>query len=733
MTLPLSRRRLLRAGGALALAFHLPGIARGDEPRLPGSLARTPELNAWIRIGDDGTVTLLTGKVELGQGVLTALGQICAEELDVALDRVRIVSGDTAVTPNEGTTAGSLSMPMAGTAVRQASAEVRHILLARAALALGAPAASLTVDLGTVRAPHGPETTYAALAADAGLDRAASGTARPKPPAQYRIVGTPAPRRDLLPKLTGGAAYVHDLRLDGMAHGRVVRPRRHGAKLAAVDTAAVEAMPGVAKVVRNGNFLGVIAAEEEQAIAAAKALAERAQWSGGATLPGHAGIYDWLQRAPSETIPVKTQARADARPVARRFEATFRRPYTMHGAIGPSAAVAHMKEGTLTVYTHSQSVFETRDAIAELLQLDRAKVRLRHVEGSGCYGHNGADDAAADAALLAMALPGHPVRLQWMREDEHGNEPLGPAMVVKIAAGVGEDGGVLDWTLDLWSTSHTTRPSGRAGNLLAGLEVEPAFQGPRPRNGGAPNYAADRNAIALYDFPGQSVTTHFVAEMPLRSSALRALGAYANVFAIESFVDELAHAAGADPIAYRLRHLGDARARAVIAAAADRFGWASWRKGDGRGRGFAFARYKNLAAYAAVALEAAVDRASGEVRVVRAVGAIEAGQIVNPAGLANQMEGGMLQSISWTLKEEVRFDSETVQSRGWPDYPILTFPEAPEVEIVTLNRPGAPFLGAGEAAAGPTAAAVANAVFDATGKRVRDLPLNPERIKQALR
>jgi CO/xanthine dehydrogenase Mo-binding subunit len=730
----LSRRSLLKAGGAIALSFDLLGPAAGQTPpRLPGSLQTNRRLGAWLAINADGTVTLMTGKVELGQGILTALSQICAEELDVALARIRVISGDTGVTPNEGVTAGSFSMPNAGTAVQYASAEVRQILVNMAAQALGAEPGALTVEDGTVRAPGGRGTTYWALSGGRAIMQEATAGVRPKDPARYRVVGAPVPRLDLPAKLTGRPAFVQDLRPDGMAHGRVVRPPRYRARLAAVDGAAVEAMPGVLKVVRNGSFLGVIATREEQAIAAADALRAHARWEGGGTsLPGYDGVYDWLRAQPAKDLPIKADNRSDTRNVARRIEATYRRPYQMHASIGPSAALGVFADGALTIDTHSQSVFETRAAIARLVNLTPDKVRLRHVDGSGCYGHNGADDVAADVALLAMALPGRPVRLQWMRDDEHAWEPYGSAMLVNVKAGLAQDGAILDWDYELWSTAHSTRPGGNPGNLLAGHYVDPAFAQPVPGNGGAPNYAADRNAIALYDFPGHRVTTHFIEAMPVRVSALRGLGAYANVFAIESFMDELAFAANADPVAYRLRHMRDPRARAVIEAAAERFGWSGFARTGRNGRGFAFARYKNTAAYTAVAVEVYVDRDTGAVQVLRAVAANDSGQIVNPDGIANQIEGGIVQSISWTLKEQVRFDQEKILTRDWASYPILTFSEAPEIDIVQINRPGQPFLGTGEASQGPTGAAVANAIFDARGVRLRDLPLTPAKVKAAL-
>jgi CO/xanthine dehydrogenase Mo-binding subunit len=406
----------------------------------------------------------------------------------------------------------------------------------------------------------------------------------------------------------------------------------------------------------------------------------------------------------------------------------------MHASIGTSAAIATLgADGVMLIQTHSQSVFETALAISKMLGMAPDKVRCQHLQGAGCYGHNLADDAAADAALLAAAVPGKTVRLQYTRAQEHLWEPYGSAMVIQTQAGLDEQGNVLDWDLQLWSTPHGTRPSGEPGNLLSARYLAKPFAMPLPVNAGGPNYAADRNAIALYDFPGHQVLTHFITEMPLRASSTRGLGAYANVFAIESFIDELAFAAQVDPVAYRLRYLKDERARDALVKAAEKFGWATWRKTEGRGRGIGFARYKNIAGYCAVAMEVEVNRQTGRIRVIRAVASSDTGQVVNPDGVMNQIEGGMIQSLSWSLKEEVKFDDTKVLSNDWSSYPILTFSEVPPIEVVLIDRPGAPFLGTGEASQGPTSAALANAVFDATGVRFRRLPLTPERVKEGLK
>ena len=738
-----SRRRFLKRSGFLALGFTIPLLdvhsqqtASADKPRLPGDLQVNRTLSAWIRIqSEDQSVLLMVGKVELGQGILTAVVQVCADELDVEMARVKVVSGDTALVPNEGTTAGSFSMPNCATAVRQAAAEVRAILLGLAQVRLGQPSSGLSVRDGLVQTVSGATISYWDLLVGESLQREATGRVKTKPIGEHRLVGRSVHRLDLTPKILGQAMFVQELRPKGMVFGHIVRPPTYGARLIAADTAAITRMPGVIKVLRDGSFLGVIAIREGQAQAAALALQQTCQWQVPRELPGTDGMADWLLKTkPDRIIETKKQVRSTPGQVTRTVEASYYRPYHMHASIGTSAALATLgADGVLTVQTHSQSVFETGEAIAKMLGMPLARVRMQHVQGSGCYGHNMADDAAADAALLAVAVPGTPVRLQYTREQEHLWEPYGSAMLIKTRAGLDAQGNVLDWDLTIWSTPHGTRPGGQPGNLLSARYLEKPFSIPKPQNGGAPNFAADRNGIALYDFPGHNVLTHFITEMPLRVSSTRGLGAYANVFAIESFMDELAHSVGADPVAYRLRFLKDERARDAIVRAAEKFGWSQWQKSPGRGRGIGFAKYKNIAGYCAVALEVEVNRQSGRIRVLRAVASADSGHIVNPDGVSNQIEGGLIQSLSWTLKEEVQMDDTQVLSQDWSSYPILTFSEVPPVEVVLIDRPGQPFLGTGEASQGPTGAALANAVFDATGVRFRRLPLTPDRVLQGLR
>lgn len=734
---PMNRRQLLQSTGYLALSFTIPASlahAADKVAKLPGDLADNPMLSAWLRVNADKSITLLIGKVELGQGSLTAMGQLCADELVVDYSRLKVISGDTAVSPNEGTTSGSQTMSHGGTAVRQASAEVREILLGLAAAKLGQPADSMKVKDGTITAANGKTVTYWELVTGKELEREATGKATLLPAAERRYIGKSYPRVDIPAKMTGAPIFLQDMKPQGTLFGAIVRPPTYKATLTGVDLKPIEAMPGVVKVVRNGSFLGVVATREDQAASASVALGKAAKWNVESALPGSDGIFDWLTSTKSNATTWLDKARNDGAQPAKTVEATYLRPYQMHGSIGTSTAIAQLgSDGTMTVHTHSQNVFGLAGAIAELLGMDKSEVRCIHVQGSGCYGHNMADDAGADAALLAAAVPGKPVKLQYTRAQEHQWEPYGPAMVVKTKATVDAQGNVLDWALDVWSTSHATRPGGKAGNLLSGKYLEKPFVQPTPKEIGPPTYGAARNAIALYDFSGHKVVSHFITEMPLRVSSTRSLGSYPNLFAIESFIDELARAAKVDPLEYRLRYLKDERARTVLARCAEKFGWSSYEKKTNRGHGIAFGRYKNLAAYLAVAIEVEVTPRNGRIRVLRAVGADDSGEIVNPNGIVNQVEGGIIQSLSWTLKEEVKFDKTSVLSRDWASYPILTFAEIPQIDVVLVERPGEAFLGTGEAPTGPTAAALANAVFDASGARLRQIPFTPDRVREALK
>jgi CO/xanthine dehydrogenase Mo-binding subunit len=502
--------------------------------------------------------------------------------------------------------------------------------------------------------------------------------------------------------------------------------------LVSVDISGIQKMPGIVSVVRDGNFLAVVTEGEFQAVKAMRALAAAAQWEERATLPDQSDLPSSLRSLEREVGTVAEHGTLVPLPGARAFRAKFTRPYQMHGSIGPSCAVALLDDKGLTIWSHTQGVYPDREAISEFLGMPSEQVRIIHAEGAGCYGHNGADDAAADAALIARAVPGRPVRVQWMREQEHAWEPYGPAMLMEVEAALDQNGRITNWNYDLWSNTHSTRPGG-AGALLAARHVADSFAPEPAKLKITPSGNGDRNSDPLYTFPNKRILWHFLPDMPIRVSALRALGAYANVFALESFMDDLAIEAGADPVEFRLHHLDDPRARTVVEQAADRFGWSDAQLPAGQGRGFAFARYKNHAAHLALALAVEVDRDTGRVRVARAVAAIDSGEIVNPDGIRNQTEGGIIQAMSWTLYEQVSFDDTRITSIDWASYPILRFASVPDsVEVHVIERPGEPFLGTGEAAQGPTVAAIRNAIRDATGIKLYDLPFTRDRIRGAI-
>jgi CO/xanthine dehydrogenase Mo-binding subunit len=733
MTAGLSRRAFLGGAGALVVGFTLPAPLRAQVGTPPAKAGLYSGVDAWLAVAPDGGVTLFTGKVELGTGVSTALAQLVAEELDVPVSRVTVVQGDTERTPDQGQTVGSKTLQVGGPPIRQAAAEARQALLALAGARLGAPPDRLTVNDGVVSVvgDASRRVTYADIVGGRRFNRTIGTAAAPKTPDRHRVVGVSVPRTDIPGKVTGRHRYLQDVRLPGMLHGRVVRPASVGAVLRRVDEASVARVPGLVKVVVRDNFVGVVAEREEQAIEAAHAL--KVEWTPGPALPDASSLHRRIREAKTTDRVLKSVGDVEAALAAsaKTLHATYEWPLQMHASIGPSCAVADVRGAEATIWSASQGVFLLRDAIGQLLGLAPDKIRVVFVEAAGCYGHNGADDAAADAALLSQAA-GKPVRVQWMRHDEHGWEPKGPAMVMEVRGGLDARGGVGAWDYGVWTPTHSTRPAGQAGNTLAGQLI-----GRTARNGFT---GGDRNAQSTYVFPHQRVAVHWLDALPLRVSALRGLGGPQNTFANESFIDELAAAAGADPVEYRLRHLEDPRAVAVLEAAAKAAGWQAGPAGRRRtngpiatGRGVAYAQYESKDAYVAMVADVEVTRATGAVRVTDVFVAHDCGQIVNPDGVRNQIEGNVIQTISRTLKEAVAFDRGGVTSLDWGSYPILTFPEVPErIEIVLIDRPHEPSLGAGEPAACPVPAAIANALFDATGARLRTVPFTADRVRAAL-
>jgi len=693
----------------------------------------TNQLDDWIRIETDGTITAFSGKVELGQGVRTALAQIVAEELDVPFERVHMIMGDTSLTPDEGYTAGSMTIMSSGEALRQAAAEAKKVMLEMASDHLDATIVELIINDGVILVQGRPERSisYTELMGGKPFNCEVSYTAPLKAPRDYRVVGTSVPRVDIPSKFTGQQSFIQDMQLPGMLHARLVRPPSSAAQLVSIDESSIKDVPGIVKIVQKGNFVGVITEREEQSVLAAQRL--KVEWSEKPFLPPMAELYSHLRSLPTEDTVVRDDG--DVEQViahsARQIRAEYHQPYHAHASIGPSCALADVQPEQATVWSSAAGPYPLRSVLAQLIGMPEDKLRVIHVEGAGSYGQNGSDDAAADAAVLSQAV-GRPVRLQWTRQDEFVWEPKAPSMVMEVSAGLDDQGNVTAWDYHVWSPSHVARARFAAQLVAAQLINRQPFPA------GRFSFGAERNAPTNYTFPKQRVTVHYLATTPLRSSAFRSLGGAENTFANESFVDELAIAAGADPLEFRLRYLDDPRALDVLHAAAEKAGWErrpTPKKGGTtalEGRGLAFARYENEEALVACIAEVQVDPESGLVSAKRVVVAHDCGLIINPDGLKNQIEGNIIQSLSRVLKEEVKFDEYRIQSVDWDTYPILKFSEVPEVEIVLINRPDEPALGAGEPSMVTTSAAVANAIFDATGVRLRQIPFTPERVRAAL-
>ncbi len=698
---------------------------------LPVSLRANPRLDRWLSVSPEGYVTLSPGKVEIGQGILTALVQICADELDIAPERVRLLPAGTAVSPNEGVTSGSLSVSDCGQSVRLVAAQARCLFLAEAARRFSVAAEALSVEDGVIAGPGNLATSYWELAGSISLACEADPAIAPKRPGQRRIAGHSTPRIDIPAKVFATRPFIHDLVLPGMLHGRVLRPPRPGAVLEELDEARVAGLPGLRATVRDGSFLGVVCESEAQADAALARLASAARWSGGFALPDPHDLPGWLKSQPAEASVVDMRGEGAPPSAVRTMTRSYEKQFLAHASLAPSCAIAHWGEGVLQVLTHSQGVFNLRADLALVFGVDADAIRVTHAEGAGCYGHNGADDVALDAAILARAVGGHPVRVRWSRADELACSPFGAGMAIEISADLDDGGGLLDWRHTIWSNGYVGRP-GRAASpaLLASFDLETPFplyiaQDPPLAGGGG----AQRNAVPLYDFPRWTIAKNRVTEMPLRTSSMRALGAFGNVFAIESFMDELALDAGEDPLAFRLRHLPEPRARAVLERAAAMADWGRAMVFEGRGRGLALARYKNTGAWCAVVAEIDVEE---QPRATQLWIAVDVGEAINPDGVVNQIEGGAIQAVSWTLKEEVAFTQAAVTSASWESYPILRFSEVPAVSVEIMPGAEHPPLGAGEAAQGPTAAALANAIHNALGVRVRRMPITRERIIAAM-
>ncbi|ABL83955.1 MULTISPECIES: molybdopterin cofactor-binding domain-containing protein [unclassified Nocardioides] len=663
---------------------------------LPAHVVTNPRLGAWITVPPDAAqVQVHVGKVELGQGIVTALAQIAADALALPLSRIRMVPADTTHGPDQGLTAGSLSVSQTGPALRHVGAAVRA-LADPSTEGYVARIAALDPDTDLRVAPTADSVTSAA-------------------------VGCSTPRLDLPDKVLGRPRYLADLRPEGLLHGRVLRPPSVGARLVGLDPDWKA--PGV-ELVRDGSFLGVVGEREVDVDRALEQLGRDCRWDEQDLLPDEDDLPAWLRTGPHEEIPLLDEGG----PESAALTASYSRPFLVHASIAPSVGLAQWTDGVVRVWSHSQGIHPLRAAIAQALALDPAAVEVEHVENAGCYGHNAADDAAFDAVLLARAVPGRPVLARWTRPDELTWAPLSSAMTATVSAGLTE-GRITGWSYDVWSQGHTSRPGFRSTpGLLAGASLATPVPLPPPSDPPlATGGGTTRNAVPLYDVGPRRIAGHRKAETPLRTSAMRALGSYLNVFAIESFIDELAEAAGADPVEFRLAHLSDPRATHVVAAAAELAGWSEPLPED-VGRGLGFARYKDKGAYCAVVAEVT---AASTVEVRRLTVVADLGLVVNPDGARNQLEGGATQATSWTTTERVRFDRRRITSDDWESYPILRFAQAPAIDV-HLVESTAPSVGSGEAAQGPTAAAIANAVHRAIGVRVRDLPLDAEAIVRAI-
>ena len=729
----LSRRGLLKAGGALVVSFALDAAWSGraqTAATLKADLGKTVDANevdGFLAVHADGSITVYSGKVDLGTGLRIAMRQMVAEELEIPVDRIALVEGDTALTPDQGPTAGSSGIQRGGVQIRRAAATARQALLGLAAEWLKAPPESLVIENGVVRGKTGGKRVkFGDLIGGKQLALKLDAKAPLKEPAGYTVVGKPLPRPDLPAKVTARHIYMHDFKLTGMLHGRVVHPPAIGAKLDSVDEASLPGIPGV-KVVRIQDFLGVVSEDEWAAVRASREL--RASWSGGGGLPGSDGLQRAIRESAvegDETVLHRGDAAQALSSATKKVSATYFWPPQSHASLGPSCAVADVRAEEATIWTASQATHKYWPHFAKILGLAPEKVRLVYLDGAGCYGMNGHEDAAADAAILSRAT-GKPVRVQWMREDEHGWDPKGPPQLLELSASLDDSGKIAAWSAEMWIPRATK-----------GLEniplLSPAAAGlPQPQ--GIGTGLITQNADPSYAVPNVRVVAHWLKDTPLRPSSLRSPGKPANTFAVESLVDELAVAAGADPLAFRLQGLDDPRGIAVLKRVGEIMKWqprSGSSGGSGTGRGIAYIHYKHAENYVAMGMDVSVDRASGGVHVTRVVCAHDCGLVINPDAVKNQVEGCILQTLSRALYEEVAFDSDRVTSVDWSSYPILKFPEMPEVIVDLIDHPELPPVGAGEAASAPVAAALANAIYDAVGVRLRRVPMTPERVKQAL-
>ena len=733
-----TRRQFLQNTGRLLVALpFLPACKNELTPaseaiaweavvleKLPGSLRRTPQINAWLEVLEDGRVRVFSGKVELGQGIRNAIRQVAAEELCMDLDRIEVLLAETGVTPNEGYTAGSGSIQNSAMAVRYAAAAAREELLALAAAQMEVPVADLRIQNGYISSKGlgGKDISFHELLAGQQIEAEVPLDIRLKPKSAYQFVGKSIPRADLPNMVQGKPMFIHDLRFPGMLHARVLRPKNYQSTLLKFDEGGFRSKAkGILQVVRDGNFLAILTTTEYEAETGVKLLDKYTNWSKPAIFPTQEELPAHLKEIAdspkvehgTEDIPKKSANKTS--------QASFFKPYTMHAALGPACAIAQYDGEILHIWSHSQGIYPMRAGFANMLQLAEEKIHVISSPGAGCYGHTVADDAAADAAILAMAVPGKHIRVRWSRADEHRWEPYGSAMLMELEASLDADGKINYWKSDIWTDSHSTRPNKNAATLLPARHLAKPFKMTSRGylKGGV------RNADPYYSIPSMQVVAHYF-DGPLRVSSLRSLGAFANIFAIESFMDELAMKAGSDPITFRLSHLEDERAKDVVNGVKDMTKDVQIK--DGEGLGYAFCRYKNYAAYCAMAVLVSVDKPNNRINIQKCWAAVDVGEIINPDGVKNQVEGAIVQAIGWTLSEAVTFDKYEITSTDWISYSSTNFSMSPKtIEVQLIDRADQPAMGGGEAGTPPVAAAICNAVFRACGKRILKLPVQLNR------
>jgi CO/xanthine dehydrogenase Mo-binding subunit len=734
MNIQISRREALLGSGALVVSFSLTGALEQAVAQNGAKPLALTEVDSFLAIDQSGKVIVYSGKVELGTGVYTALQQIVADEIDVPMSRIEMIQGDTLLTPNQGPTWGSVTIQVGGMQLRQAAAAARQALMAEAAKKLGTD--QLAVAEGVISG-GGKKVTYAQLIGgkNFSIKLDPKNPVTTKDPKDYKIVGKPIARLDIPQKVTGKFTFMQDFRVPGMLHGRVVRPPAIGAKLQSVDERSIKDIPGIIKVVREGDFLGVVAKNEWAAILGARALT--AEWSHSETLPDSAKLWDYVRATKvvkdQVTSQVGNTTAAMGKEGARTIKATYDFAIHTHGSIGPSCAIAEFKDGKLTSWSASQATHALRGQLAQMFSLAPENVRCTYVEGAGCYGRNGHEDAAADSAMLAKAV-GKPVRVQWMRADEHGWDPKGPPTLIDVHAAMDASGNVTAWE----SESFIPQASPQSGldvpltaATLAGL---PQGAVPFPGN-------IFQDSAIPYKFPNVRTMCHHLEGTPLRPSWIRTPGRMQNTYANESFIDELAAAAALDPIEFRLKYLDptDKRGAELLGRLAKLANWQkrsspqkSANENVANGRGVSYVKYELVRTYVGAVAEVEVDRTTGEIRILKFYVAHDCGQIINHDGLKNQIEGNVIQTVSRTLIEEVKFNRSQVTSLDWESYPILKFPQVPDIVIDLIDRPTEKPWGAGEPTAAVIPAAISNAVFDATGVRLRSIPYTPAKVKAAM-